>query len=469
MKTFSKAVLLLLTILQGLHPAFGQRAGTPSSPNITAILDSLINGHEIGLVNNKSVIGASIGVYWKGKIYYKNYGLANKEKKIAVTGNTQFEIGSNTKVFTGLMLSSEMADKRMSGDDFIDKYVSVNRNIQQKVRLTDIANHISGLPTFHDSASLAELILKDTSKDPLMLVTDDYMLSVLKKVDTLHDYGNYEYSNLGVGLLGYILQQKEHATYNQLLQHMICKPLGMINTTASADTSNSLLARGYYRKERAPFINLCTSMQGAGAIRSNITDMMAFIQFQLNGNPALQKALIISHTNYYNGKNLQIAMGWHVGKTYDATVYEMRGDTYGASSLVMFSKEKELGLVVLLNSANSGVTQNIANTIMSKLLDTSGSQNKFAMPEIVVDKKNLDAYVGVYELQPGFDATVSLDNGKLALQLTGQPGLPFKAVAQNWFVMEKYNCQLEFSPIEQGVCKQFILYQNGEAIPCKRK
>lgn len=470
MKNMLKKIAFLLIMIQSTGPLFAQKTNTVSGPDIPQMIDTLLYGHENGFITNPSVTGAAIGVYWKGKTYYSSYGLADKERKIKVDHNTLFEIGSNTKVFTGLMLAGEIAEGKMSGDDFIEKYVTVNKNIQGKVRLTDIANHISGLPTFHDSASLAELISKDTTKDPLMLVTDDYMLSVLRRVDTLHNYGEYEYSNFGIGMLGYILQKKEHATYEQLLQRMICKPLGLKNTTSGSDTNARKLAKGYYKETRAPFINLCSAMQGAGSIKSSLTDMMSFIKAQINETGPLQKALALSHKKYYNEEHLQIAMGWHIGKMYDADIYEMRGDTYGASSLMLFDKKHDLGLVIMLNSANSGVVNRSMNAILARLLDTSGSQNKYAQPEILVDRKTLESYIGTYELQPGFDASVSIEeNGKLAVQLTGQPKLGFKAVESNWFVLEKYNCQLEFIRDGKGTCNEFILYQNAQKINCKRK
>jgi len=462
-------IIGLLMALQSPLIVRAQKSEASTDGNVPAVLDSLLYSHEYGFASNKSVVGAAVGIYWKGKTYYRCYGLADKERQIKTDTGTLFEIGSNTKVFTGLMLSSEMAAGKVSGNEFIDKYVVVNKNIQNKVRLTDIANHISGLPTFHDSVSLAALIMKDTTKDPLMLLTDDYMLSVLKNVDTLHNYGSYEYSNLGVGLLGYILQQKEHTSYEQLLHLLVCKPLELKNTTAVFDTNSERLAKGYYKGERAPFINLCTTMQGAGAIKSNITDMMRFVQYQLKGNAVLQEALSISHEKYYNGENMQIAMGWHIGEMYNAEIYEMRGDTYGASSLMLFDKKDDLAIVILLNSANSGVVGRAKNTILEKLLDKSGGLNRYVQPEIVVDKHILERYVGKYALQPDVDATVSIEDGKLAMQLTGQSRATFKAVEDNWFVMEKYGCQLEFVRNDKGNCEQFNLYQNGYKISCKRK
>jgi CubicO group peptidase (beta-lactamase class C family) len=467
-----KAYFLLpcaLLILAGTGRLAAQTAGNPSVPDIPTIVDSLLYSKTSGLAGQKGVIGASVGVYWKGKTYCFSYGLADKERGLKADTNTLYEIGSNTKIFTDLMLSAEMAAGRLTGNEYVEQYVPLNKNIRHKVRLTDLANHISGLPTFHDSASLAELAARDTTRDPLQMVTSEYMLSVLKKVDTLHLYGKYMYSNFGVGLLGYILQQYEHESYPELLQRMICRPLGMRSTTAAPDTSFLGLARGYRRGMRAPFINLCSGMQGAGAIKSSITDMMRFIRAQLEGNPSLQPALDLSHKACYKGNELQIAMGWHIHKMYNTPFYEMYGDTYGASSTMMFAPEHGLGIVVLLNSANSGAVTNAAQRIIAKLLDTAGSENRYAMPEISVSREYLDRYIGTYELEPGLDAMVTAKDGKLFLQLTGQPSLPFKAVADQWFVLEKYGCQLEFEHSAGGPCPRFYLYQNGEKIPCNRK
>lgn len=466
----TKTIFAMLTFMASLQlTATATAQGSSSEPqNIQAIVDSICYSKERGFVSDSNIIGAAIGVYYKGQTHYFCYGFADKAQRIKTGIHTRFEIGSNTKVFTGLMLSAEIADQKMSGDDFIDQYVPVNKGISNKVRLNQIANHISGLPTFHDSASLAELINQDTTKDPLMLVTDDYVLSVLKKTDSLHNPGTYAYSNFGVGLLGYILQQKEKKSYDQLLQKLICRPMQLTHTTAVTDTTSKNLARGYYKGERMPFLQLCPAMQGAGAITSDIADMTTFIKTQLEGNKDLQLALNIAQEKQYKEQDLQMAMGWHIGNKYGTELYEMRGDTYGASSTMLFNKEHDLGIVVLLNTESPGTVGRIRNTILASLLDTSDAQNRFKLPEIMVDGNILQQYIGVYELEPGVDATVSVDNGKLALQITGQSKAAFKAVSPNWFVFEKYNCQLEFHATN-GSCTAFKLYQNGAEISCKRK
>lgn len=459
--------ILILTSLLAL--AITRSSAQAEGADIKAICDSILHGAG-GFAENKNIMGAAIGIYYGGKTHYFTYGYANKEKSIKVNNNTLFEIGSNTKVFTALMLSSEIAKGKMDSNDYIEKYVTVNDKLKQRVRLSDIANHISGLPTFHDSASLAELINKDTTRDPLAMLTDEFSLRTLRNVDTLHNYGSYEYSNFGVGMLGYILQQQADMSYDKLLQQSICKPLGLRHTIAWTDSTGATVAQGYRKGEKQPFINLCSTMQGAGAIQSDIVDMVRFIQYQVDGAPGMNDARAISQRKYYNGEHMQLAMGWHIAQIYNTEIYEMRGDTYGASSLMFFDKEHNWGGVILLNSSSSRTTQQTMMKLLSKVLDgKSDFQKRFAKPAISVSKDILNAYAGVYELQPGYDGTVTIDGDTLCLQLPGQSKVPFKTVEQNWFVVEKLGCQVEFALNEKGVCDKMTIHQNGQDMVCKRK
>lgn len=146
---------------------------TSKDQRIMSIVDSTLYGRR-GFKHNKDIIGASIGIYWKGKTYLFNYGLADRERNIPVTDETLFEIGSNTKVFTGLLLARELASNTVNEQTLIDTFIPVNASIHNRIRLIDLADYTSGLPTFHDSASLAELEQID-SNYTLDLITEDYL------------------------------------------------------------------------------------------------------------------------------------------------------------------------------------------------------------------------------------------------------------------------------------------------------
>ncbi len=114
MNHLTRKIALLLLATQNLSPAYAQADKEFTEKDIKNIVDTIFYGYENGYINNKSVAGAAIGISWKGKTYCYSYGLADRERNIRVTNSTSFEIGSNTKVFTGLMLASPITSADMA-------------------------------------------------------------------------------------------------------------------------------------------------------------------------------------------------------------------------------------------------------------------------------------------------------------------------------------------------------------------
>ncbi len=90
-------------------------------------------------------------------------------------------------------------------------------------------------------------------------------------------------------------------------------------------------------------------------------------------------------------------------------------------------------------------------------------------PEIVVDPAILEAYVGVFELRPGFHLTISLENGKLMAQATGQPMIELHAESETEFFINEVDAQVTFVKGTGGRAEELILHQGGRDMPGKRK
>ncbi|MBC7475559.1 MAG: serine hydrolase, partial [Candidatus Sericytochromatia bacterium] len=98
------------------------------------------------------------------------------------------------------------------------------------------------------------------------------------------------------------------------------------------------------------------SMQGAGAIKSDLNDMMKFLSANMSlieDNP-LQKAMDLSHQLQFQDTNFGIGLGWHITKikTGDKVIWH-NGATAGFTSFIGFIKDKKVGVVILSNSSNS--------------------------------------------------------------------------------------------------------------------
>ncbi|MBS1687872.1 MAG: beta-lactamase family protein, partial [Bacteroidetes bacterium] len=376
-----------------------------NAQNINNIADSILHGRR-GLVHDTNIVGGVVGIYYKGETHYYTYGHTAKDKQKKVDNATLFEIGSNTKVFTALLLANEIEHGRANADNYIDKYIDVNKNISNKVRLVDLATHTSGLPTLHDSASMAEITQLD-STCPYCVVDNKYILSLAKKTDKLNDYGSFEYSNYGFALLGNILTAMNHSSYEKLIKKNVFQPLHMNNTSAGMDTNDTRMARGYEEGERVPYMML-TGLAPAGIIKSDVQDMLSFIKYEMGvDHSILDKAMKLSQQTWYSNPELAMGLGWFKAVEYGDTVYMMRGDTYGFSSLMAFDKQQQLGIVILLN-CKSGAPQSIFSYVMKQTAGQAPKYaSKFEKPTIKLDTTVLNQYVGDYKIMEGLSINVS--------------------------------------------------------------
>lgn len=450
-------------------PVFAHNKADKEDTRVTSIVDSVFYGSR-GFKNNKDIVGASVGIYWKGKIYTFNYGLADREQHIPVSNETLFEIGSNTKVFTGLLLADEIVNGKVTGQTFIDSFVPVNKHIRNRIRLIDLADYTSGLPSLHDSASLAELEKTD-SVHPLDLVTDEYLLKTVASTEDLPGYGHYEYNNFSFGLLGYILCRMNSMPYDALVRNRIFMPLAMRHSYAGKDSTNMPLARGYKDGAREPFLGI-SGLAGAGIIKSDINDMMQFIKYQVDGGSSIDNVLSVAAKPYHNEPDMEMktALGWHIGRKYGGDYYMMRGDTYGASSAMAFSRDKKFGLVILLNCASSSLTQSLASRLQVRIVegDPEFVQAYRSMREVKVDRKILESYEGNYSLAD-MKMHVTVSGDQLYIQLAGQEKEQVKAVSDRMFNSREVIASFEFKVNKNGKTEKLVLHQNGQELPFVRE
>jgi CubicO group peptidase (beta-lactamase class C family) len=283
------------------------------------------------------------------------YGQRERGKPDAVDGDTLFEIGSITKVFTTLLLQ-DMADRGdVSLNDPIGKYlpstVSSPTRDGKQITLAHLATHTSGLPdapsNFHPLD--ADDPWKDYSVDQLYDFVAHYKLP--RAIGR-----SYEYSNVGMGLLGHLLARCAAASYESLVVQRICDPLEMNSTRITLDnTMKSRLARGH-AECGVPVKNWgSNALEGDGALLSSANDMAKFLAANMGKAPSpLAGAMAKTHRPRADaGLFLKVGLGWHVFSAFghDAAVWH-NGGTGGYRSWIGFDPDTRRGAVVLANSAN---------------------------------------------------------------------------------------------------------------------
>jgi CubicO group peptidase (beta-lactamase class C family) len=414
-------------------------------------------------------VGIVVGVIEPKGRRVVTYGSLDKDDKRPLNGDTIFEIGSATKVFTSLLLADMVQRGEVALADPIAKYLPAEVKVPQRggrqITLQDLATHTAGLPRLPGNLS---------PKDPTNPYADysvTQLYQFLSGYDLARDIGSqYEYSNLGGGLLGHVLARRAGMDYEALVRSRICGPLQMASTgIALSPAWKARLAVGH-NDRLAPVPNWdLPTLAGAGALRSTANDLLAFLAANLGYTesplaPAMAAMLKVRRPTGTAG--LEIALGWHIFARDGKEIIWHNGGTGGYRSFVGYDPKARVGVVVLSNTfTNAGV-----DDIGVHLLDSRAPLLKPPKEhqEISVDPKLFDGYVGRYQLAPTFIITVTREGGRLFAQATNQPKFEIFPEAERDFFYKVVDAQITFEIGSQGRATALILHQNGANMPAQR-
>lgn len=458
-----KYVLHLVTVflLFCLSP-FAIAQTEPSDAYIQSILQERVE-------KNKKSVGIVVGVISDKRTRVVSYGKPDQNSSNDLDGYTVFEIGSVTKVFTAILLADMVERRKVSLNDPISKYlpktVQVPTRNGREITLLDLATQTSGLPRLPDNRRP-----KDPN-NPYADYTVEQMYDFLSHYRLTRDIGTkYEYSNLGVGLLGHVLALRAGTDYETLVTTRICKPLGMENTHIKLSPQmQSRLATGHDQGGKTvPNWDLPT-LAGAGALRSTVNDMLKFLAANMGlSKTSLYAAMLKTHLIQKGTgvPDLSIGLGWHILTKYGTEIVWHNGGTGGYHSFIGFDKAKHLGVVVLSNSTND--IDDIGRHLLESKYELLKYEPAKERKAINVQPKIFDAYVGEYQLSPTIVIAITKEGAKLFAQVAGQPKIELLAESETDFFTTLVDAHLTFVKDEKGQVKYFVLHQNGRGIQAKR-
>jgi D-alanyl-D-alanine-carboxypeptidase/D-alanyl-D-alanine-endopeptidase len=271
----------------------------------------------------------------------------------AVDENTVFEIGSIGKTFTALLLADMIERNEVSFDDPIEKYltggVTVPKFDGQSIRLIDLATQTSGLPLIPDNLPADEM-------SPYANYTVEQMYEALAQIHLTHQIGlRYEYSNLGMGLLGHILSLRSSMSYEALVVTRITNELGMSATRSRLTPEmQDHLATGYRDGEQFPLWYNPT-LAGAGDLRSTVHDLLTYLAAYVGlTNSSLYDAMQVTlEPRYPIDSTMKIGLAWQIHTRGEPRIVEHLGATGGYYGYAGFVEDKQTGVVVLTNTFNN--------------------------------------------------------------------------------------------------------------------
>ncbi len=265
-----------------------------------------------------------------------------------------FEIGSISKVFTGILLADMVARGEVSLTDPVSMYlpdeVTVPTRGGREITLLDLSTHHSALPRMPDNFRPAN------PANPYVDYSVEQMYAFLSGYELPRDIGaEFEYSNFAAGLLGHVLAGVVGGSYEEVVRERILDPLGMGMTTVTLDgPTRDWMTRGHNeRGDVVPHWDIPT-LAGAGALRSNMTDMLTFLAANV-GEPTsdLERAMRASHEPRERASaEASVGLNWMTRHVGDASILWHNGGTGGFRTFVGFDPDARIGVVVLTNSAH---------------------------------------------------------------------------------------------------------------------
>jgi CubicO group peptidase (beta-lactamase class C family) len=423
--------------------------------------------------------GASIAIIQNGKIVYsQSYGAANLEHGVPNSPATVFHLGSVSKQFTAFAIYLLVQDGRLSLDDDVRKYLPKLHDFGKVITIRQLLHHTSGV---RDQWNLLRL----AGWRPDDVVTDDDVARLLFQQTELNfaPGDQFLYSNSGYTLLAMVVNQVSGRTLPEFAKERIFDPLDMSHTHFQSNYGGVVKdrANSYARQAdgKYQYVALSDSTVGPSGLLSTVGDLArwdeSFYTGEIGGPELLVQMQEKGKLN--NGKEIDYASGLEIGEYRGLRTVEHAGGDAAYRTNILRFPDQRFSVVILANAEDVSTTAlsfKIADIYLKdRLQPTPDKPSLGDKPEVTIDPKVLDAYVGDYELQdqlrPGFIISFSKDKDRLVARATGQSSVPMYAVSNTAFRLRVVPAEVVFDdPTEGGKTQNAILHQDGASLPMRR-
>ncbi len=451
-------------------PAGATRAAPPAGPSALPP-DSVIQRLLDARVKLLSGAGIVAGVVDANGARFLSAGTLDGPGTPAPDAGTVFEIGSVTKTFTATLLADMVRRGEVRLDQPVAALLPDSVRVPQKdgraITLLDLATQSSGLPRLPTNLRPADV------EDPYGGYTVADLYRFLDGYTLPRDPGaQYEYSNLGVGLLGLALARRADTSYEALVRARIAGPLGMKDTRITLTSGErARLAPGHNAAGDTVANWDMATLAAAGGLRSTAHDMLRYLEAALAADTMAPVARDLAMARLPRRPTpvpaTRIGLVWMVRDGDDGVrVVWHNGETGGYHAFVGYQPGRRVGVIMLSNSATG------ADDIGLHLLDATIPLVPPPPPArhtvVQLTPTQLDAYVGRYQLAPGVALTIARADDRLSAQITGQGALPIFAEGGDRFFYKVVDATLEFRRDASGAVTSLVLHQNGRDIEGQR-
>ncbi|MBL7731584.1 MAG: serine hydrolase [Chitinophagaceae bacterium] len=365
--------LLLATLFFFYSNLFSQKDTLPSF-----IKDSLDTYVERALAEWK-IPGAAVCVVKNGKVaYMKGYGVKELGSPDKVDENTLFMIGSNSKAFTATAVAMLDANKKLSLDDKVQKWLPAFKLydpwVAKEANLRDLLCHRLGFETFQ-----GDFMYFDSD------LTAAEVMDKFAKVKPLYGFrSKWGYTNAAFGVAGEVIQKASGKTWADFITDSIFRPLGMNNSVALSANIKAATNRASAHTvdmgqlKKIPYGNI-DNIAPAGSISSSVNDMSKWVMALLNNGKLDGKQVIPAaaigqtrtpHSIMGNGGHMfnkahfnLYGLGWFLEEYAGRKIVAHTGGVNGFVTSVCLVPEEKLGIIVLTNTDANNFFEALRNEI----------------------------------------------------------------------------------------------------------
>lgn len=417
------------------------------------------------------VPGLSVAVVRDFKVEWaRSYGIKDNETKEPVTTETLFQAGSISKSVNAMVALKRVQQGKIALDENINNKLQTWKlpdnefTARKKVTLANLLSHTGGL-TVHGFPGYAPGEKIPTLPQVLDGVEPANTAAV--RVD-MEPGTKYRYSGGGVTIAQLAIMDIEKKPYPQIAKETVLGPLNMTNSTYSQplpDDWRPKAASGH-RSDGALVagkIHVYPEMAAAG-LWTTPTDLAKFgIEVQLSyagrSNKVLPKELIDKMVTPFMD---DAGLGFFIDKHGNSVYFGHDGADEGFRALMLMSRDKGYGAVVMVNSDNGQILGEVLRSIAREY-----NWDEFLPPvnEIIsLDTAQLDQYTGRFKVNPDRILTVANEQGKLIVRPTADVKFELLPVADGTFIRRDQNFKYTFVRGASGVSELRVSFLRGDPV-----
>lgn len=447
---------ILLLAASALALTLSPLASRPAAAQDAARMDQVIRAS-----SDADAFSGAVLVARDGRILLdQGYGLANREWNIPNDGDVKFRLGSLSKQFTAVAVMLLNQQGKLDLDAPIKTWLPDAPAAWDAITPRHLLSHTAGVPNFTAFSDFEAQKTRPAMLPQLIARFRDRPLDFTPG-------SRFAYSNSGYVLLSAIIEAASGQTYADFVTANLFQPLGM--SDSGYDRHDMILPRrasGYALGAdgvvNADYVDMSIPT-GAGALYSTTHDLLKWEQGLFGGRLLNAQSMTALTTPVRNG----YAMGLMVSEADGKRLVWHNGAIEGFNTYMAYDPGDRTAVIVLGNL--NGETPDKLGAALVTLARGGTVTLPSERRAVALSPDVLKAYEGVYNLAPTFALTISVVDGKLMAQATGQPAFALTAEAEDAFYLTAVDAQITFTRNAAGAVEGLVLHQGGRDMPAKRQ